>query len=223
MDDVGEVLARLARRAASEPWMEQFRFEPRTKGELADLTESLAPLVLPVELDRLLRSGGHWPGYLLPAPRRDDGFTEALSGCDSHSSDRPWVCVGTTWEHDSCYVPVLADAHDTAPIGMFSGQMLTISVPVPSIAALLICFEVALELLGRDNWDPTWCDLITAPPRPDPQGSDEETQRQLALHEALAPMQRSWTSSHPCWDPTAMPFAWTDDPAAAAVNALLGR
>jgi hypothetical protein len=223
MDDVVEVLGRLARRAAGDPWMEQFRFEPRTNRELDAITESLAPLVLPAELDRLLRSGGHWPGYLLPAPDRDDGFTEALSGYDAHASDRHWVWFGTTWERDSCYVPVLADAHDTAPIGMFSGQMLTVSVPVPSITALLVCFEVAIDVLGRDDWDPTWCDLITAPPQPDAQRSDEGTQRQLTLHEALAPMRRSWASSHPCWDPTVMPFAWTEDPVAAAVDAMLGR
>lgn len=145
------------------------------------------------------------------------------SGYDAHASDRHWVWFGTTWERDSCYVPVLADAHDTAPIGMFSGQMLTVSVPVPSITALLVCFEVAIDVLGRDDWDPTWCDLITAPPQPDAQRSDEGTQRQLTLHEALAPMRRSWASSHPCWDPTVMPFAWTEDPVAAAVDAMLGR
>lgn len=225
MEALIDVIERLEHRATKDPRLDQYRCAPRPARDLDRFVASIAPLRLPDDLDHLLRSGGFWPGELLPLPDPVSTFTDVLSGWNEDAPQRVWANFATTWERDHCYTPLLSETHATAPVGMFSSQMLSVSVPVPSIAAMLECFEVAIEVLGldQDDLDPTWCDLITEPPQPDPERSEEATRRHLALHQRLGLHRQTWTSAHPCWLDEAMPLAWTEDPPAAVVEHLLGR
>lgn len=218
------VNARLDATYPDGPVRAAYRAEPTPREEVERLLAEVAPLRLPDELTALLRLGGWWPGELL-APESVGYFEQAVRLGPEPAPRITWLSFGSTWEQDVCYVPLLAQPVGAAPLGLWSTQMLQVSVPAPSIAALLAAFEIALEVFEQDEYgieDQTWADLITAPPRPDPQVDDALHRRQLLAHERLAPLAETWTSTHPCWLASDMPLAWTDTPSSEVADVLLG-
>jgi hypothetical protein len=192
---------------------------------LDQVLEHVAPLQPPDELIHLFLHGGWWPGELQP-PETTGYFEQAVRPGSDPAPQIRWMSFASTWERDVCFVPLLDRSVSSAPLGLWSTQMLSVSVPAPSLALLLAAFEVALEVLEQDDRgieDPTWVDLITAPPQPDPGGGEEALyRRQVLLHERLASMAASWTSDHACWVAAEMPLAWTDEPSRSVADALLG-
>lgn len=218
------VNARLDATYPDGPVRARYRAEPTPAEEIEQLLAQVAPRRLPDELTALLRCGGWWPGEL--GPLESAGyFEQAVRLAPEPAPSITWVSFGSTWEQDPCYVPLLAHRVGAAPLGLWSTQMLQVSVPAPSIAALLTAFEIALEVFEQDEFgieDQTWADLITAPPRRDAEVDDALLRRQLLAHERLAPLAETWTSTHPCWLDREMPLAWTDTPSSEVADVLLG-
>lgn len=184
----------------------------------------IAPLRPPDEVLHLLLHGGWWPG-LLRSPETEGYFEDAVRYDSDPAARITWMSFATTWDQDSCFVPLSDRSVAAAPIGLWSTQMLQVSVPAPTLADLLGAFEVALEVLHQSDRgieDPTWTDLITSPPKPDPTVQEPTYRRQILLHERLVPLASAWTSDHPCWVPEHMPMAWTDQPPNDVADALLG-
>ena len=173
---------------------------------------------------QLLLHGSWWPGKLW-GPEIEGYFEEAVRYGSDPAPLIPWMSFGSTWDMDVCSVPLLAQPVPAAPLGLWSTQMLSVSVPAPSLAHLLAAFEIALEVLEQDDRgieDPTWVDLITEPPLPDPSVEEATFRRQVLLHERLVPFTADWTSDHPCWVAEEMPLAWTEEPSRSVADALLG-
>lgn len=172
----------------------------------------------------MFHHGGWWPGEL-QTPATDGYFEAAVRYGSDPAPQTRWLSFASTWERDVCFVPLLDHSVSSAPLGLWSTQMLSVSVPAPSLGLLLAAFEVALEVLEHDSRgieDPTWVDLITAPPQPDLSVGDATYRRQLLLHERLVALTANWTSDHPCWVAAEMPMAWTDEPSPSVADALLG-
>jgi hypothetical protein len=224
MEEMLEVGARLDAAHPSGPVRNRYWHPPVAPGVLDQALVRLAPLQPPHELIHLLLHGGWWPGELR-SPETEGYFEQAVR----YSSDPPpqirWMSFASTWERDLCFVPLLDHSVPSAPLGLWSTQLLSVSVPAPSLAQLLTAFEVALEVLEHDDGaieDPTWIDLITAPPPADHTVGAAARNRQVLLHERLLQLAATWTSDHPCWVPEEMPMAWANEPSPTVVNALLG-
>ncbi len=216
LDDLDAALARLDRLALSEPRLEVYRVLPMSQLQWTELNTTLNGRSLPDEFSRLFGRGGFWPGGLRD-PIMGEEFEDVVGRQPEARPPVRWLNVGTVWERDHFYVPVTRVAFESAPLGQFSSQMLTVAVIFPSLAALLESFILAIEILGLDNsgWrypvDPVFVDLVCDPPRSDPSQGQDEVRRQARLHDRLRELAESWSSEHPCWSRDDMPMHWTDD------------
>ena len=203
--------------------------ECRRCRQWTELTATLGGLTLPGDFVRLFRRGGFWPGWLSD-PSFGDEFEDVVGLWPQSRPTIRWLNVGTVWERDHFYVPLTTVAFDTAPLGQFSTQMLTVAVVFPSLAALLRAFILAVETLGldTDGWrypvDPMFVDLVCEPPRADREQDQNELARQIQLHDHLCALARGWSSQDPCWSQDLMPMPWTEpaDIPEAARQRLLG-
>lgn len=223
MDELLEANARLDAAHPNGPIRDRYR-RPPAPGDLDRALQQVAPLRPPDELIHMLHHGGWWPGEL-HAPATDGYFEDAVRYGSDPAPQIRWMSFASAWERDVCFVPLLDRSVSSAPLGLWSTQMHSVSVPTPSLGLLLAAFEVALEVLEHDNRgieDPTWVDLIAAPPQPDLSVEAAVYRRQHLLHERLVPLTANWTSDHPCWVAAEMPMAWTDAPSLRVANALLG-
>lgn len=218
-----EANARLDAAHPSGPVRERYRHPPVDRTDLDVALDRIAPLHVPDEVTHLLRHGGWWPGAL-SAPELEGYFEDAVRYGSDPAVRTTWMSFARTWDQDVCFAPLLDRPFSAAPLGLWSTQMLQVSVPAPSVADLLAAFEIALEVLeltDRGLENPTWVDLITTPPRRDRTVEEATYRRQVVLHERLEPLAATWTSDHPCWVAGEMPMGWTDEPSNAVADALL--
>lgn len=133
-----------------------------------------------------------------------------------------WATVGTSWETDYFFSPLLRQPAASGPLLSF-GESLLVSMVFPHEVALLQAFIETYDELGLDETgavDPTFVDWITDDPTKYPTPNREAEGR---VHRRLLELSRSWRTAHPCWLPSVMPLSaegreWPTQ----AVEAVLG-
>lgn len=179
---------------------------------------------------RIATDGGWWPGRWLFGPCRDDIVLDGLN--DGWFDTEPtvlWAEVGTVWEKDSFFTPLLRHPRPTAPLLGFSSQALWWSMVFPTEETLLDGMLISHDELGFDEdhggvepagIDPKFVEWVTDPPIEGPHLSPEQLAGQRRAHERLQEVRTGWATDHPCWVPGVMPLmtdGWWPPEATAAV------
>lgn len=176
---------------------------------------------------QLATRGGWWPGeWYFPGyggkSNVDELDPESLTiGTDLEvrAPQVRWVFVGSVWERDVFYTPMLRKPSRTAPLLGLSNQALWTSMVFPSEACLLQAFLVTYDVLGLDedgDINPFFVEWITGPLGPhEPDGA-------LEVHRRLVELAAGWSTDHPCWVSGAMPRLDEEPWPAELVAAMLG-
>lgn len=211
-------IAALDERAMAEPGLERYRLAPQPDA-LAQVPDGW---FLSRSMERLLRDGGWWPGYVRFGDDHGAIADILIDGMPRELEDRVtirWLFVGSVWEKDGFWTPVAREPFDSAPLLGFSWQALWISMVFPHEAALLEAFTVTydeLGLLGEDEGfpegsvDPMFVEWLTPP-----YGQPDE--REQGVRDRLAVLSWEWSTDHPCWNSDFMPVM-SDEPWPNAIN-----
>ena len=205
MDELERVIAALDERARADRRLEKYR----VRGAGPQVLDAIpAGWFVSDAIARLAVRGGWWPGAWSPNVREGDMFSEFI--VDLHDvADEPtvrWLCVGSVWEKDFFYSPLLREPAPDAPLAGSSAQALWLSMAFPTEASMLEAFLVTYDEMGFEEGfgpddpmvNPDFVEWVTDPPMPEPPGSD-------VVHRRLVELSRGWRSTHPCWDPATMP------------------
>jgi hypothetical protein len=220
--DLEAVLAALDERAKRDPRLEQYRVVGRPDA-LLGLPDGWS---VSRSVERLAVHGGWWPGRW-DFPMVEEIVELVLTGGTvprpawmSREPTVRWVGLGTVWERDSFWTPLLREEVPDAPVFGFSSQALWASMVFPSEAALLEAFLLTYDELGIEaegGVNPFFVEWVTNPPSP-----VDAPPEAIAVHERLVARSAEWTAEHPCWVPGRMPRLddglWPDE----LIAALLG-
>ena len=179
-------------------------------------------------IERLACEGGWWPGdFSYPIDATNEVVDIVTAGNGLRPGLEPsvrWAHVGSVWERDHFYTPMLTEPVDTAPLLGFSNQALWTSMVFPCESALLESFTHAYDVLGigeYDKVDPFFVEWVVRPSPAVPE-HDPEWAKRRKVHELLAAASKTWRTQHRCWIDSVMPRIdddiWSND----NVGALLG-
>ena len=212
-----DVLRELDARARDDPRLERFRVVGR-----GDAMRSIPPgWHVSSAVERIAVAGGWWPGeWEFPSIAADVvGGWLTFQNVDDWVGQVRWVGMGTSWERAHFFTPMTQSVQRSAPVLGLSSQALWASLVFPSEAALLMAFLITYDEMGLDDMggvDPFFVEWVTDAPAP---GASAGAQRAGArIQEQVG----SWSSSHPCWNPSVMPLLSDDPWPTSAVASALG-
>lgn len=201
-------LAVLEKRSRSEPELERYR-SPAASCEVPEGWFVSDALRFLIETDSWWPSSDHrqLPIYTIPFPEMT---SEILLAPYDDNRLVSWIFAGTLgWEVAQVASPMLRIPQPSAPLLVVftSGGFETLCV-FPDEAAMFESFVIAYDEMGLMEDPPRVVDTrfaewILEPPRRvwgDPSESEMNT------HRRLKQLAETWTTDHPLWDPTLMPF-----------------
>lgn len=206
--DLDQAFEALEDRARAEPALNRYRVAAMGAEALAVIPSGWRASDVVV---RIAADGGWWPGtWLLPTGSTVEPFFD--SG-EVPAAERgvQWLALGSVWERDWFFTPLLRHPTPDAPLLGFSAQALWQSLEFPTEAALIESFIVTYDELGLDDRgmvDEMFVDWVTNPPGPDaPPNADR-------VHRRLHELATDWATTHPVWSPRQMPMrvegCWPD-------------